>query len=376
MANTIITSKMTQILSLEMAKQAGFLKIGAKDYFSSQINGKMRAGKTYTFVLPDAGNVVEGLVASPRDIEEKKVDLTIKSYNNSVQLDALESVTDVKWEDEIAKSYAGKLMNRIVKDAVEDAATKATVAFVGEGFQPLAKAGAHLQSITPENIYGFCDPQMQAVLAANGQMFVPNGAPNDLYGKGHLGTFQGVDYTAERFLKPVVVGELANDATVVSIEDDTLTLSKALGDVKAGTPIWVEGVYACDTIGDETNVLYAFIVKEDSNTAELKVEPVEFEDIGARSISKDPANGKVLVPAAGTYYRALLRADGAYCYSSVNTMDFDLSDKRTAGDTDGIKVFSNAFTDGKNAINMIRWDSALLNGTVENRGVAIAYVKA
>lgn len=374
--NNIITSKMTQILSLEMAKQAGFLKIGAKDYFSSQINGKMRAGKTYTFVLPDAGNVVEGLVASPRDIEEKKVDLTIKSYNNSVQLDALESVTDVKWEDEIAKSYAGKLMNRIVKDAVEDAATKATVAFVGEGFQPLAKAGAHLQSITPENIYGFCDPQMQAVLAANGQMFVPNGAPNDLYGKGHLGTFQGVDYTAERFLKPVVVGELANDATVVSIEDDTLTLSKALGDVKAGTPIWVEGVYACDTIGDETNVLYAFIVKEDSNTAELKVEPVEFEDIGARSISKDPANGKVLVPAAGTYYRALLRADGAYCYSSVNTMDFDLSDKRTAGDTDGIKVFCNGFTDGKNAINMVRWDHASMTGTVENRAVALCYVRA
>ncbi|MCQ2087778.1 MAG: hypothetical protein MJZ37_06935 [Bacilli bacterium] len=375
MANTIITSKMTQILSLEMAKQAGFLKIGAKDYFSSQINGKMRAGKTYTFVLPDAGNVVEGLVASPRDIEEKKVDLTIKSYNNSVQLDALESVTDVKWEDEIAKSYAGKLMNRIVKDAVEDAATKATVAFVGEGFQPLAKAGAHLQSITPENIYGFCDPQMQAVLAANGQMFVPNGAPNDLYGKGHLGTFQGVDYTAERFLKPVVVGELANDATVVSIVDDTLTLSKALGDVKAGTPIWVEGVYACDTIGDETNVLYAFIVKEDASGAVLKVEPVEFEDIGARSISKDPANGKVLVPAAGTYYRALLRADGAYCYSPVNTLDFDLSSTRTTGDTDGIRVFTNSFTDAKTAVNLIRWDHASMTGTVENRGVAIAYVK-
>lgn len=377
MANQIITSKMTQVLSIEMAKKAGFLKIGSKDYFSDQINGKMRAGQEYDFVLPDSGNVVQGLVASPRDIDERKVTLSIKNYNNSVKLDALESVTDVKWEDEIASQYAGKLMNRIVKDAVEDAATKATVAFVGEGFQPLAKAGAHIQSITPENVYGFCDPQMQAVLAANGQMFVPNGAPNDLYGKGHLGTFQGVDYTAERFLKPVVIGELADDATVLSYADGKLTLSKALGSVKAGTPIWIEGVYACDTIGDETNVPYAFIVKEDATGAELSVEPIVSDDIGARSISKALEGGeKVLVPAAGTYYRALLRADGAFCYSPVNTMEFDLSSTRTAGETDGIKVFCNSFTQGQTAVNLIRWDAPAMFGTVEPRAVAVAYVKA
>jgi len=386
MANSVITSKMTQVLSIAMAKNAGFLKIGSKDYFSDQINGKMRAGQSYDFVLPDAGQVATGLTINPRDITEKKVTLTIENYNNSVQADALELVTDIKWEEEIAEQYATKLMNKIIKDAVEDAETKVNAAFVGTGFAPLAQAGAFIQSISDADVYGFCDPQMQAILAANGQQFVPNGAPGDLYGKGKLGVFQGVEYKAERFLKPVTVGSLASDATVSSYtapqgsaKYGTLAVSKALGAMKKGTPIWVNGVYACDGVGDSTNTLKAFIVYEDvsSNATSIKVEPIESTDIGARSVSKAPANGdSVLVPAAGTYYRALVRADGAYCYSPVNSMEFKLSDNMTAGDTDGIKVFANAFTNGTNAVNTVRWDSPMLKGVVEPRLCAVAYVKA
>lgn len=375
MANTIITSKMTQILSLEMAKNAGFLKIGSKDYFSDQINGKMRAGQEYDFVLPDAGNVADGLTIDPRDIDERKVTLSIQNKNNSVQADALELVTDMKWEEEVAKSYAAKLMNAIVSEAVEKASTQATTAFVGSGFQPLAKAGAHLQSIVNENIYGFCDPQMQAVLAANGQQFVPNGAPGDLYGKGKLGTFQGVDYKAERFLKPVVV-DLEGTGSVSAYEDGKLTITGLTGTIKKGTPIWVEGVYACDTVGDPTTALYAFIAKEDSSNGVVVVEKAVSDDIGSREMSKAPEAGDaVIVPENGTYYRAILRADGSYCYSPVNTLDFKLSESMTAGDTDGIKVFCNAFTNGTNAVNTVRWDAPYMAGTVEKRGVSVAYIK-
>lgn len=95
MANTIITSKMTQILSLEMAKNAGFLKIGSKDYFSDQINGKMRTGRSYDFVLPDSGLIGDQLEVNPRDIDERKVTLEIQLKNNSVKTDALEGITDL-----------------------------------------------------------------------------------------------------------------------------------------------------------------------------------------------------------------------------------------------------------------------------------------
>ena len=388
--NNVITSRMTQILSMKMAKNAGFLKIGSRDYFSDQINGKMRTGHSYDFVLPDAGNVVEGLVISPRAIEEKKVTLTIGNMNNSVRADALELVTDIKWEDEVADQYAGKLVNAIVRKEVEKAMPAVNTCFVGEGFRPLAKAGAHLQSIVNEKIVGFIHPQAQAIVTTNGQEFQPAGTP-DLYGKGNVGNFQGVNYTSERFLKPLtieagVVNALSG-AKAKALDADHLdelgisgVTTAADTVLKAGTPIWVDGAFACDTVGDPTTIPYAFVVKEDvalsATAVTAKVEPVQFKDVGSRSISTSAIGGKkISIPASGTYHAALLRAEGSYDYTPVNTMEFMLSDKTSVGDTDGIKVFANAFTDGTSAINTVRWDAPYMAGQVESRGASLVYLK-
>ena len=388
--NNVITSRMTQILSMKMAKNAGFLKIGSRDYFSDQINGKMRTGHSYDFVLPDAGNVVEGLVISPRAIEEKKVTLTIGNMNNSVRADALELVTDIKWEDEVADQYAGKLVNAIVRKEVEKAMPQVNTCFVGEGFRPLAKAGAHLQSIVNEKIVGFIHPQAQAIVTTNGQQFQPVGTP-DLYGKGNVGNFQGVNYTSERFLKPLtieagVVNALSG-AKAKALDADHLdelgisgVTTAADTVLKAGTPIWVDGAFACDTVGDPTTIPYAFVVKEDvalsATAVTAKVEPVQFKDVGSRSISTSAIGGKkISIPASGTYHAALLRAEGSFDYTPVNTMEFMLSDKTSVGDTDGIKVFANAFTEGTSAINTVRWDAPYMAGQVESRGASLVYLK-
>lgn len=388
--NNVITSRMTQILSMKMAKNASFLKIGARDYFSDQINGKMRTGHSYDFVLPDAGNVVEGLVISPRAIEEKKVTLTIGNMNNSVRADALELVTDIKWEDEVADQYAGKLVNAIVRKEVEKAMPAVNTCFVGEGFRPLAKAGAHLQSIVNEKIVGFIHPQAQAIVTTNGQQFQPVGTP-DLYGKGNVGNFQGVTYTSERFLKPLTIEagvvDALSGAKAKALDEDHLdelgisgVTTAADTVLKAGTPIWVDGAFACDTVGDPTTIPYAFVVKKDvalsATSVTAKVEPVQFKDVGSRSISTSAIGGKkISIPASGTYHAALLRAEGSYDYTPVNTMEFMLSDKTSVGDTDGIKVFANAFTDGTSAINTVRWDAPYMAGQVESRGASLVYLK-
>lgn len=388
--NNVITSRMTQILSMKMAKNASFLKIGARDYFSDQINGKMRTGHSYDFVLPDAGNVVEGLVISPRAIEEKKVTLTIGNMNNSVRADALELVTDIKWEDEVADTYAGKLVNAIVRKEVEKAMPAVNTCFVGEGFRPLAKAGAHLQSIVNEKIVGFIHPQAQAIVTTNGQQFQPVGTP-DLYGKGNVGNFQGVTYTSERFLKPLTIesgvvnalsGAKAKALDADHLDELGISAVTTAADtvLKAGTPIWVDGAFACDTVGDPTTIPYAFIVKEDvalsATAVTAKVEPVQFKDVGSRSISTSAIGGKkISIPASGTYHAALLRAEGSYDYTPVNTMEFMLSDKTAVGDTDGIKVFANAFTEGTSAINTVRWDAPYMAGQVESRGASLVYLK-
>lgn len=389
MANSVITSKMTQILSLEMAKKAGFVKIGSRDYFSDQINGRMRTGQTYTFVLPDAGNVVEGLVISPRDIVEKKVELTIANFNNSVRADALELVTDIKWEDEIASQYAGKLVNAIIRKCVQEAQPMVTTCFVGSGFKPLSQAAAHIESIVTEDVDGFISPVAASTIKTNGQQFQPVGTPS-LYGKGSIGNFEGIDWTKERFLKSLEVNSeltAAMSGAKAKVYDadhpDVLSISgvnsAAGATLPAGTPLFVNGVYACDTIGDATETPYAFVAKNDvvlsGTTAEIPVAPVVVEDIGARSISTSAWGGKkVTIPAVGVYDAALVRAEGAYDYTPVNNMEFMLSDKTTVGETAGIKVFANAFTDGTSAINTVRWDAPFMAGTVEPRACSLAYI--
>jgi hypothetical protein len=71
----------------------------------------------------------------------------------------------------------------------------------------------------------------------------------------------------------------------------------------------------------------------------------------------------------------MVRAGGSYDYTPVNTLEFMLSDKTTVGDTAGVKVFANAFTDGVSAINTVRWDAPYMAGTVEPRAVSLAYIK-
>ena len=382
--NVIGTQKLATVVALEVAKKAGFLKMASKDYFGSQINGKMKAGQSYDFILPDAGNTVDGLVADPRAIAERKVTLSIKSKVNSVETNALEGVTDLQWEKEIAKTYAANLINTILKEEVSKAAKEATTVFVGSGFKPIAEAGAYLQSITTEDLQGFIDPMAQAVLAANGQAFVPTGSPDALYGKGTLGNFQGVDYKAERWLDKVKVNLTAASAgvqgyTASTAQDDPakIQLSGVSGTIKAGTPIFVDGCYACDTIGMETNAPYAFIAKADvSANGVISAQPIYTANNGTRTCSKAPEAGdSVTLPDNGNYGLAYIRATDAYNFSQVDKLDIKLSKEAGVGDVDGLRVTCNQFTDGKSATNMTRWDMCYMAGTVEPRLVSVAMFK-
>lgn len=380
--NTIETQKLATVVALEVAKNAGFLKLASKDYFGSQINGNMKAGQSFDFILPDAGNTVDGLVADPRDIKERKITLSIKNKVNSVRTNALEGVTDLKWEKEIGPSYAADLVNKVLKEEVGKAVKEANTCFVGSGFVPLAKAGAYIQSITTEDIQGFVDPMAQAVLAANGQAFVPTGAPDALYGKGTLGVFQGVDYKSERWLQPLKV-DLTTGANqgiksyTTGASADVITLSGITGELKAGTPIFVDGAYACDTIGMETNAPYAFIVQEDTNASgNIKVKPIHTADNGTRDCSKAPAAGdSITVPENGNYGLAYIRAKNAYNFSQVDKLDMKFSKEAAVGDVDGLRVSLNQWTDGVSAENFSRWDFTYLAGTVEPRLVTLAMFK-
>ena len=96
--NQFITNRLATLVALSIAQDASFLKSGSVDYFGDQIKSIMLPGETYEFIIPDAGNVVQGLVASPRDIEEKKIDLSIDNWVNSYNISALQAVVDANKE--------------------------------------------------------------------------------------------------------------------------------------------------------------------------------------------------------------------------------------------------------------------------------------
>lgn len=384
----ILTQKLATVMALEVAKNAGFLKNGSKDYFSNQINGQMKAGREYTFIIPDAGNVVlDNLKATPKGIEESEVKLSLSMANNSVEYDALEAITEIgNFEEEVANRWATALIQNVIKKEVKKAALEASAAFIGKGFVPMAEASAHLMSVTDEKLVGWIDPSLQAVMATNGQQFMPCGSPNDLYAKGKLGTFQNVEYTAERFLNSIRVSEdvieaLTGATATFASGKLTVTLSKS-ATVPAGTPIMIDGVKVCDVLGMETDTDYAFIVREDvtgtSIVFDLDKLQIRYEDNGGRMVSglEDLEDAPVYsFTEAGTYGRAYIRGANAYNFSTCKDLDIRLSDKGSVGAVDGIRVSQNAFTDGEYAKNMCRWDFIYCAGTVWPQNVVVAYVK-
>ena len=400
MANVFNTNTKTELVALRAAEVAGYLTVGSKSYCKDQLidkrnGGQAGKGKSYEFVIRDTGKFVEGpdLTGQIQDLNERAVRLELFDGAVPVQTNMIEGVTDVKWDPEVAQPNGAKLMNGIVKHFTESDLGKQTTAFVGSGFIPLAKASAYLKSIADENLYGFIDPMIQAVLASNGQQFVPVGAP-EMYKSGLIGEFHGAEYRASRFMPNVsisadLVTEIAS-ATVSSYADDaqdptlgTLTLTGVTETIPAGTPIWIEGVYATDIVGDKTSTKRAFIAVADASKGVVKVRKVNFSGEGTKTLCD--ANGaaltaaglagkKVSIPEAGDYFTGIVRIDGAMEFDTLDKLDTSNAETKV-GSINGVTVHENRAIDNIKGQNITRWDCVALAGIVEDRGVAYIMVK-
>lgn len=400
MANTFITNKLTDYVALRLGENLGYLTVGSRKYFANQLEGK-RNGQTYDFILRGTTDAVNRLEIDPSDnldIVEKKVSLKLDPWHIAVRTGSIETVTDTDWDKAVAIPEGAKLANGIVRSQIQNDLGSCATAFVGSGFVPLAKASAHLQSISNEKIFGFIHPTVEAVLTSNGQHFAPVGSPDTFYKQGLLGTFHSAEYRAQRFMPQVVVSEsLANafdeTAKVTAYEKgdgvDTVTLSLGSfsGKIPAGFVFHIADVYAADLIGDPTANLYAFIVTEDANasggTVTVKIKPIIFES-GAKSIVKadgsewsvaELANCAVSTPCeAGTYFAGVLRLDGSYEAEWLNHLDASNSETKY-GQVNGITCVENRVFDPMKMTNLTRWDVVKLAGVVESRGVAYVLIK-
>lgn len=402
MANSFNTNKRTELVALRAAESAGYLTIGSKKYLKDQLIGK-RNGRSFDFVIRDAGQYQEGIDLSgtgPSDIIERKVTLGITTGNVLIQTDILDKVTDTDWDREIAYPNGKKLVNGIVKKAVNDDLGWQNTAFVGAGFQPLFKAQNFLASVSDAPRFGFIDPMINSVLSSNGQAFKPVEA-EPMSKAGLMGELAGVTYRANQFMPMVSVSSaLATDVaaatkiTYAKVDEThaTLTLTGVSSMIPKGYVVWVDGVYATDYVGDKTSALKAFVAYEDGTSAGvMKIRPVAFKGTGTNDanngnvevcdVNGDPltvaafnALTDIKVLEAGDYFGGFVRLDGTEEFETLNEIDASNADTKMASN-EGLNVFENRAVDVIKGTNVTRWTVNSIGGIIEPRGVAFVLVK-
>lgn len=404
MANTIKTNYQTELVALRAAQMAPYFTIGSKDYIGDQLVGK-RNGQEYGFVIRDAGEVENQLEISAdakSNIVEREVKLSIEPWHIRVKTNAIEGKTDLVFDKEVAEPNGLKLVQGALKKSIKKDVAKSATCFIGKvgEFEPLSMAAGHLSSITAEPLYGFCDPMIEAIVTSKGAQFVPVDAP-PMYKQGLIGHFHGADYRSQRFIGRVIVSEAMgtamNGAKFGGFAEGTNTLTITLGAaagadfvVKAGTPFFVDGIVACDLVGDETTMPYAFIATEDvavtkgASSISVKVDEVPVAAGGTRvaaladggAIAWGSVGAKaVTCPEVGTYYGAIVRANGTYQFKTLDELDVATAES-TKGSVEGITIFTSRLVDLNKMVNDTRFDLFTISGTIEKRGQALVLVKA
>ena len=384
MANTFVTNKKVDLVALRAAEAAQYLTVGSKSYFSDQLEGK-RNGQSYEFVIRDAGEYATGMDMTGKvsNLQERKVTKDIKLGNIVIDTNLLEKVTDVEWEKEIAIPNGKKLINGVVKDVVESDLGLQNVAFVGKGWLPISKASRFLGSISSEDRYAFIDPMIDSIMAAGGKSFTPVDA-EPLYKTGLLGNAFGAEFRESQFMPTIEISEaLATElasATVASYtpgdDVDTLTLSGVTEVIPAGTPLFVQGVYACDLVGDKTSSLKAFIAIEDATSGAVKVRHVDFTGNGTKEATVQPKANDKLVNSieAGQYFTGIIRLDGAMEFDTLKKLDWSNAES-TSDPVEGVTVHEGRAVDVITGSNKTRWTVASLAGIIEPRACAYICVK-
>lgn len=401
--NSFVTNKLCTLVAIRAAEAAGYLTVGSKKYFANQLADKNN-GQEYDFYLRDTGDAVNRLAYQEGDkitLTERKVTLSLDPWHVMINTNAIEKVTDVEdWEDEIAKPNGQKLIQGVVRKTIANDLGKVGTAFIGSGFTPLSQASGHLSSVVSEDLYGFVDPNVEAILTSNGQQFVPVDAP-DMYSKGLLGRFHGAEYRSQRWMPVVNVSQAISNAinagkvTAMAVNaQDSKIWNMTISGLTSGQiipkalPVFIDGVKACDTVGDPTSMDQVFVVLEAvtaaGDTAVVKVRALDITKGGTREIAKEDGTsfaavsaitGKTSTADAGKYFTGIIRADGAFEFETLDKLDAAGADYEKSPNVENLIVHQNRLVDLKDMTNNTRWDIVTLAGTVEPRAVVMFYVK-
>ena len=396
MANKYLPNKLTDLIAVRAAESGAYLNAGAKSYLADQLRPNMRNDQDYVFVVKDNGKYVNGKSLETTDvseIKERDVHAKLNVGNIVIGTDMINEVLEVNWDKEIAMPNGKALIEGFVQDAIKNDIGRQNIAFVGTGYMPVSKASRALGSITSDERYGFIDPMIDSVLATVGKGFdAVNLDP--IASKGVYGKIAGTTFREQQFLPAVEISaDLANELSsatvsgfvqVANASAATLTLSGVTETIPAGTPLFVEGIYATNLVGNKMSFPKAFIAIEDATAGAVKVRPVDLEGQGTREVAKadnskvevtDFANAKLINPiAAGTYYMGIIRVEGAQEFDTLKKVDWSNAEQ-SSDSIEGITVHEGRTVDILKGTNVTRWSVAGVSQCIESRGAALILVK-
>ena len=399
MSNTIVTNKRAELVLIRSAEAAPYLTVGSKNYCKDQLVGK-RNGQSYEFVIRDAGEYIEGMNISDsgsEDLVERKVTKNIKIGNVKLNTNLLEKVTDLNWDKEVAEPQGQKIAEGLVRSVLKEDIGLQNTAFVGQGWLPLFKASNFLESISSDAQFAFIDPMIDSIMQSSGKAYSPADGVEPVYQKGLRGRVANAEVRTQQGMPTLVISEdLANElssATVTSYTAgataDTIVLNGVTETIPAGTPLFMEGVYATSLVGSKTSALKAFIVIEDGEAGSVKVRHVDFSGSGTKeAVGPGGTNGqgttlttaglasKKLVNglSAGVYFTGIFRVNGAMEFDTLPELDWSNAEDRTTA-PNGITLHEGRAVDVFGGTNKTRWAIAAVAGIVEPRACAYVCIK-
>lgn len=348
----------------------------------SELEGK-KYGRTYKVYIPDPGKAVDGLEASPDDVQEVEVDVKLENINTSLNVDAWDSLTNIEsFVDEIANPRGRMLARTIEKKAIDATVFRAAQAVVGtQSLETLAKAAGCLDEVGVAGTkVSFIKPTVGAEISSQALgKFIPNDIQSDIYRDKYLGQFAGASQVEESLL-PTVVGDSstitltitknADDATIV---DPIVTATGA----KKGQAYKVAGLKVVDKNGIETDQDYIVICTEDGKIPEIRL---RCKDLAGDSSNANAwietyaaeLNGTNILENGTEYYVGQVRTESAVGFDSYKFSDLPGSETETY-DFDGISVKMSKFGDGINMRSLVRLDIPYAVSLPDHREAVVAY---
>lgn len=280
MAGTFTKRKALKALAGAIATQMPYIAKASSLFSQSELKGK-KYGMSVHGYLPDAGNVYDGIVATPSKAHEVEVTAYIKNKGTSVEVDLWDEFVYIEdFKKQIIDKRAGKLAREVQLAVMNENVFRSNQIVVSAtaGLGLLGSAGAKLEELSVDgDKVCFQTPTVyDAIGEASLKNFLPSEIMKDIYEEKQLGTYHEVGQvqlaklpildTTGADAAPTISMEVVKDASnnIIGLKPTSTITGSGTGSLIVGVPYKLSGLNIVDESGIETDMPFTIIVNKET----------------------------------------------------------------------------------------------------------------